>query len=96
MQQIGVRASRATTHPASQLVQLGEPEAVRAVDDERVGVRNIEARLDDRGAHQHVEVAFGKTQHGLLELVFGHLAVSYRDARFRNQPPQPIGDRFDA
>ena len=43
VQQIGVRASRATTHPASQLVQLGEPEAVRAVDDERVGVRNVQS-----------------------------------------------------
>ena len=46
-QQIGVRAQRGATDPAAQLVELGQSEAVGAVDDDRVGGRNVEPRLDD-------------------------------------------------
>ena len=38
-------------------MQLAQAEAVGMVDDERVGVGDIKAGLDDGGAHEHVDVA---------------------------------------
>ena len=70
---------------AAQLIQLRQPEAMRAVDDERVGVGDVQARLDDRRAHQHVELAFGEREHRLLELVLGHLAMRDGDPRLGHQ-----------
>ena len=39
-----------SSHSTSQLIELREPHLVRAVDDDRVGIRNVEPRLDDRCA----------------------------------------------
>ena len=41
--------------PAAQLVEIGQPKAIGAVDDDGVGIGNIEAALDDRGANEHVD-----------------------------------------
>ena len=43
--------------PAADLVELGEPERVGALDDQRVRLRDVEARLDDRRRDEHVGVA---------------------------------------
>jgi hypothetical protein len=42
---------------AADLVELREAEAVGALDDDRVAVGDVDARLDDRGAHEHVVAA---------------------------------------
>src|SRR3546814_19379902 len=52
--QIGRGARLGPPDAAAQLVQLGKAEPVGAVDDQRVGARNIEARFDDRRRYQHV------------------------------------------
>src|SRR6267154_1628231 len=44
----------APADPAAQLVQLREPVRVGPVHDQRVGVRYVQAGLDDRGADEHV------------------------------------------
>ena len=51
------------------------------VDNDGVGVGNVNARLDDIGTHQHVKFALNKTQHGFFELVAFHLAVRHANAR---------------
>ena len=56
-QEVGVAALAAAADPAAQLVQLGEPERVAALDDQRVGVGDVQPVLDDRGADQHVVLA---------------------------------------
>ena len=61
VEQVRVRAPRGAPDPAAELVELGEPERVRPVDDDRVRVRDVEAGLDDRRAHEDVRLAARRT-----------------------------------
>ena len=49
-EEVGERALGGTPDAPAQLVHLREPEQVGAVDDEGVGVRHVEAALDDHRA----------------------------------------------
>ena len=95
VEQVRIGPPRRPPDPAPQLVQLGQPERVGAVDDDRVGVRDVEARLDDRRAHEDVGLARREGEHHLLELALGHLAVADDDARLGQQPAQLLGLRLD-
>ena len=81
--------------PAPQLVELAEPEAVGAVDDEGVHRRHVDARLDDRRAHQHVELALPEVEHDLLERPLVHLAVGHRHPGLGHQLADPAGRLLD-
>jgi hypothetical protein len=74
-----------TADAAAQLVQLRQAELVGAVDDDGVGVGDVDARLDDGRAHQHVEALLVEVEHHLLQLALGHLAVGDADARLGHQ-----------
>ncbi len=84
-----------TAHAPAELVQLREPVAVRAVDDDRVGVGDIEAVLDDRRRQQDVGPPLHEAKHRALELVFAHLAVADGDPRFGHEALQQRPDRED-
>ena len=73
--QIGVGAGLRPPDAAAQLVELGQAEAVGAVDDQRVGARDVEPAFDDRGRQQHVIFAVVEGAHPLLDLGRAHLAV---------------------
>ena len=49
-------SSDATAHPAAQLMQLGEPEQVGALDHHHGRVGHVDAHLDHGGRHQHVDL----------------------------------------
>ena len=66
-------------HAAAKLVQVGQAVVVGLVDEDRVGVGNVQAALDDRRRQQDVERWAHEVEHHLLQLVLGHLAVA--DAR---------------
>ena len=66
-------------------MQLREAEFVGAVDDDGIGIRNIDARLDDGRTQQHVESLFVEVEHHPLKLALRHLAVGDADARLRYQ-----------
>ena len=68
-QQIGVGFVLGTTNPAAELVKIGQTEAIGAVDDDRVGIGNIETALDDRRADKHVDFSSDEAGHYFLELV---------------------------
>ena len=50
----------ATTHTATQLVQIAKAVAVCIVDNDGISVGNVDAVLDNRGSHQHIELAIDK------------------------------------
>ena len=56
-EQVGVRRLVAPAHAAAQLVELREPVRFRAVDQDRVRARDVEAVLDDRRREQDVRLA---------------------------------------
>ncbi len=56
-QQVAVGELVAPPHPAAELVELRQAEAVGAVDDHGVDVGDVDAVLDDRRGEQDVELA---------------------------------------
>ena len=84
-----------TADAPAELVQLREPEAVGALDDDRVAVRDIETALDDGGAHKQLVLARHEVGHHQLKLVGIHLAVADADAHTGQQLPQPGGNEVD-
>ena len=96
VEQIGVGTHRCAADPSAQLVKLRQAKLVGPVDDDGVGVGNVEAALDDRRADQHVELALGKGQHDLFQLALRHLAVADAKGRLRHDAFQPLGDLRNA
>jgi hypothetical protein len=80
---------------APYLVQLGEPERVGAFHDECVRLRDVEARLDDRGRDEDVGVAGEERVHALLELLLRHLAVGDEEAQAGAQLLELLPDLVD-
>src|SRR5215204_804198 len=68
----------------AQLIELRQPEAVGAMDDERVGGRNIEAGFNDGSREQQVVFAVIESRHDVVEGVRGHLPVRNGDAHLRH------------
>ena len=98
VQEVRVRPLAATADPAADLVQLGQAEQVGPLHDEGVGVGDVDAGLDDRGADEDVELLLPEADHHLLQRVLAHLAVGDRDPRLGHQLAQPAGrplDRLD-
>ena len=84
-EQVGVCLLVGSTHPAAQLVHLGQTEAVRAVDDDRIGGRDVETGFNDGGAHQQIDVPADKPDHDALQVLLCHLAVGHVEPDLRNQ-----------
>ena len=87
--EIGVAALTAAPDAAAQLMQLGQPESVRAVHDEGVGVRDVDAVFHDRRADEDVNLALPECHHDSLEFVLVHLSVGNRDTRLRHEIAHP-------
>jgi len=74
-----------TADTPAQLIQLGETEAVGAVDDDGVGVGNVDAGLDDGGAYQHVKTMVIEIRHHPFQVALAHLSVGHRHPCLGNQ-----------
>ena len=77
--EVGERVLAAATDATPQLVELGQAEAVGPVDDDRVGPRDVQTVLDDRGGYQHLKGPVNKPVHDVLELTGRHLAMGDLD-----------------
>jgi len=95
MEEIGVGLLGAAPDTPAQLVELSQAEPVRAVDDQRIRVGDVQAALDDGGRHQHVEIAARERGHDRFEALLVHLAVADDNFGFRNQAAQPGSYRVD-
>ncbi|MCY1214905.1 hypothetical protein D9M72_267360 [compost metagenome] len=88
-QQVGIGLVVRAPDPAAQLVQLRQAELVRAVDQDGVGGRHVDAGLDDGGAQQDVVAARDEVAHHALQLALVHLAMRDGNARLWHQLGQP-------
>src|SRR5690606_16481835 len=68
-----------------QLMQLGQPQPVGAVNHDGVGRGHINAGFDNRCAQQDVVALLVKAFHDLFQFAFGHLAMRNGNARFGHQ-----------
>ena len=99
IEEIRVRGLIGAADAAADLVELREAEHVGALDDQRVRLRDVDARLDDRRRDEHVGVAAQERVHLVLELLLRHLAVRDEHARRRHELlhlPRRLLDRLDA
>src|SRR5690606_35893436 len=83
------------SNTTAQLIQIGEAEAVGAIDDNGVGVGNVDAAFDDGGSDQNVEFVANEAIHDVFEIVLVHLPVADGDARVGNEVLQFAAYAFD-
>ncbi len=99
VQQIGISLAVGTAHSPPQLIQLRQPESVRIIHYQRVGVRHVKTVFDDGRAHQHIKLFAIERQHHLLKRALFHLTMGHSHPCFRYQPLQlrcGMADRLDA
>src|SRR5262245_4119401 len=70
-------------------MQLGEAKQVGALEDERVGIGDVQPTLHDRGADEDVELLLPEAHDEPLEEMLVHLAVGDLDARLWYELAQP-------
>ena len=92
---VGVSVAGGPAHPAPELVKLAQTEPVRVFDNQGVGVGNVQARFDDGGAYQNLNVAIGHGLHHLAQSVLAHLAVSNTHPQTGNPLLQSAGALVD-
>ena len=95
IEEVRIGAVSAAADATAELMQLGQAEQIAALDDQRVGVGNVETVLDDGRADQHIELSFPEPEHDAFELMLVHLAVCRQHARFRHDVAQPRGSALD-
>ena len=78
--EVGGGPAGGATHPAPELVELGQAEGLGIFDDKGVHVGQVDARLDDGGAHQDVQLPVGHLAHDVSQLLLVHFpwAVAMR------------------
>ena len=76
---VGLRGR--ATHTALELVELCQTQALRVLDDERVGGRVVDAALHDGRGDEHVNLLGRELDHHVLDLARAHLAVRHAHAR---------------
>ena len=68
-------------HAALKLVELCQAQALRVLDDERVGRCVVDAALHDGRGDKHVDLLGRELDHHVLDLARAHLAVRHAHAR---------------
>jgi hypothetical protein len=87
-QEIGVGLVLEPADATPQLVELRKPEAIRALDQDRVAIRDIEAAFDDGGADEDVVAPGDELRSSIFSSSLGvHLAVANADAQVGQQVP---------
>ena len=94
-QQIAERLAIATTHATTHLVQIGESEVVRTIDDDGVGIRYVDTILDDGGREQHVVVVVREVEDDFLQLFGFHLSVADSYTGIGHVLLDDLGDMFE-
>ena len=83
-QQIAESLAVAASHTASHLVQVGESEVVSSIDDDGVGIGNIDTVLHDSCRQQHVVVIILEVDDNLFQFLRFHLPVTHGDTGIRD------------
>ena len=66
-------------------MQIAQAKILGLVNDDGVGIGNVEPRFDDVGGYQHVITPVDEIEEDVFELVAFHLAVTYANAHARTQ-----------
>ncbi len=82
-------------HPTAQLVELGQAEALRVLDQDRPRIGDVDPDLDHRRGHEHTQLTAAKTLHDGIFVPSEHAAVDHPDPVFGQQLAHRRGRGFD-
>ncbi|CAB4849628.1 unannotated protein [freshwater metagenome] len=85
VEEVRITALAATSDPAAQLVQLRQTERIGTIEDEGVGIGDVQAALDDRRRDENVEFLLPEVDDHLLERMLVHLSVRGPYARLGHE-----------
>ena len=95
----------ATSYPSTHLMEITQSKILRLIDNDSVGIRNINTTFDDCSCQEYIIVVVDKIQNNLLQLCRFHLSMSNRytairdmtfDHRFQfRQVRNPVIDKED-
>src|SRR5438067_5734942 len=94
-QKISVGFVLGTSNPPTQLIQIGQAETIRPINDNGVGIWNVQAAFDDGGADQHIDVSHDKAMHHRFQFIGIHLAVAKLNARIQTEFSDAIAHFLD-
>ena len=80
---------------AAQLIQIRQAETIGAINDNGVGVWNIQAAFDNRGADQNVDFSADKAMHRRFQFIRIHLAMAKFHPGIWTKIGDAIADLFD-
>ena len=95
IEQITPGTTTAAANATTQLIELCEAEAIGAINDDRVRVRNVETRFDDGGADEDLRFAAHELTHHALQCALLHLPVPHHHARIGNESANLLRCRFN-
>ncbi len=95
-EEVGMRAEPVPTDPAPELIELGQAKAIRPIDDDGIGRRDVEARLDDGRRAEELVPPGVKVAHDPLQRLLGHLAMGHGDLHVGEEALQESRHRMDA
>ena len=84
--QITERFPVAPAHTPAKLMQFAQSEVLRIVDNDRIGVRHIHTRFDNRSSQQYIVIVIHEIENHLFQFIRRHLSVSYYHTGIRHQP----------
>ena len=79
----------------AQLIKVRQTETIRAINDNGVGIWNIQAAFDDGGADQNVDFSADKTMHHRFQFIGIHLTVAKFHPRIWAKIGDAVADLFD-
>ena len=91
----GIGLCLRTAHTSTQLVKIGKAKEIRAINNDRIGIGNIQSTFDNCRRDKHVGIACYEGAHDRFELVLAHLTMADDDARLRTELSNALGDAFD-
>ena len=69
---------------------------MRLIDDQRIGPREVQPRLNNSGTNQNIQFAMPKRVHGFFKLLFRQLSMRHTDARIWSQFLDELDDPFQS
>src|SRR5713101_3485872 len=94
-EKVSIGALAGAADAPAKLVEIGEAEAVGAVDEDGVGAGNVQAVFDNGGGHEDVGFIADELQHDPFEIFLAHLAVTDDDAGARDELADEGSERVD-
>ena len=91
-EQIAVGLVSVSADASAELMEFGQTVAIGIIDEDGIGVGDIESALDDRGCEENISAMLDKIQHDLFQPILWHLPVSDDDAGFGDNPLESGGD----